>query len=974
MVKKFGKKLITILLAVMMVASLLPMHAFATTVNVLDGQISITDTANSNSIANGIVTITAKGSLFSQKTNTITITNETEEQATVKFDYSASSAAAFSIGGTNASTSGSYSQSLASKETITIVITSNKGLSGATATLTLENFSLKVAAASSNVTVEYDGNLGSVTADGISVESGHVKENVTPSEGITLVATPKSGSEFLGWINKENNEVLSSNTSFTLKPDSNITVKALFVNADSAPHFSVGIPSQKSVSKGEVLGISLGSVIYQEVSCSYIFESLERAVEKASSDATSKIITLMNNATLSAGTYTIPSGVTLLIPFDDANSLYTTEVVSTETYTQPTAYRTLTMADGANLVINGAVSLSAKMRTAQGSQRNGGSPTGAVSFIKMEGDSNITVNNGGVLYAYGFITGSGSVIANSGAQVHENFQFMDFRGGSQTTDMDNGVFPLSQYYVQNIEVPLTLNYGATEYAYTTITMSGGAFGSAVDFIGPSDAMFNLTSGSVTKYYDGSRDRLVVDVNGSMSISPITMKIGLSNSLNSEKYELPVNSNISINVNNGSELYIAQDVAFLPGTEVIVKDGAVCILNEGVSIYIYDSDEWGGYAAPQNVKIIPITYAPGKKYVRTEADLVDAMVQIDGYIDASLGNVYTTAGGANIFSTGTGGVTINAGTQACTHQITQASDVSNSAYTEIPLTPARLKNADGSFTIVEKHTTNPSQYKYEDGIWKCIDTHVYSETVVTEPTCTENGKSIFVCDVCGDSYDEITAALDHSYDNGVETAPTCTDDGYLTYTCHCGDKIEVPSGKFATGHSEEAVVTAPTCTEQGYTTYTCSTCGNTRVDDYVDEKGHSHEAVVTAPTCTEAGYTTYTCACGDTYVADEVDALGHSHGDWEIEIIATHSNEGKRIRKCACGDIETEAIPMIVCDVNADDKVDAADLAEMKKLLINKITVTAEVEALMDMDDNGTVNILDLVKLKKYIAVSEGAKA
>ena len=183
---------------------------------------------------------------------------------------------------------------------------------------------------------------------------------------------------------------------------------------------------------------------------------------------------LLNNGTLPAGTYTIPAGVIMLIPFDSGNTLYTTEVQSDVSSANPTAYRTLTMADGANLVINGAVSLSAKHHYSQANSNRNGSPIGTVSFIKMQGNSNITVNNGGTLYAYGYITGSGSVVANSGANVYENFQFADFRGGTYSTYsglQDNGVFPLSQYAVQNIEVPLTINAGANEYAYATIYMN-----------------------------------------------------------------------------------------------------------------------------------------------------------------------------------------------------------------------------------------------------------------------------------------------------------------------------------------------------------------------------------------------------------------------------------------------------------------------------------------------------------------------
>ena len=52
--------------------------ALFTTVSVLDGKISVTDSANSNSVSGGTVTITAKGGLFSKKTNNITVTNNTD--------------------------------------------------------------------------------------------------------------------------------------------------------------------------------------------------------------------------------------------------------------------------------------------------------------------------------------------------------------------------------------------------------------------------------------------------------------------------------------------------------------------------------------------------------------------------------------------------------------------------------------------------------------------------------------------------------------------------------------------------------------------------------------------------------------------------------------------------------------------------------------------------------------------------------
>ena len=385
------------------------------------------------------------------------------------------------------------------------------GLGSGSATLTLSAFSWEVASTSSSVTINYNSTLGSVTAGGSAIDSGTTME-VSLSDGIALAATV-NGSMFLGWINAETGSVLSTAANFTLTPSADIIVKAAFAKDGGTPWFGVGSTAQKSVSSG-LMG--WGKLYYYTVETSYLFDDLNAAATYAAGSST-KVVVLMNSGTLPAGDYTIPAGVTLLIPFDDANTMYTTQVQNTGTYTTPSAYRTLTMADGANIVLNGAMSISAMQKYANGGKM-GGVPTGKYGHISMSQGSSITVNNGGILYAYGYITGSGNVTANSGATVYEMFQIMDFRGGTQSTDMQNGVFPLSQYYVQNIEVPLKIYAGATEYSYTTIYMSSADFGSSVGFIGSSGAMFNLKSGYVTKKYDGSTDRLVVELNGEMDMA------------------------------------------------------------------------------------------------------------------------------------------------------------------------------------------------------------------------------------------------------------------------------------------------------------------------------------------------------------------------------------------------------------------------------------------------------------------------
>ena len=121
---------------------------------------------------------------------------------------------------------------------------------------------------------------------------------------------------------------------------------------------------------------------------------------------------------------------------------------------------------------------------------------------------------------------------------------------------------------------------------------------------------------------------------------------------------------------------------------------------------------------------------------------------------------------------------------------------------------------------------------------------------------------------------------HDYQS-VVTAPTCTEDGYTTFTCECGDSF-VGDEVAALGEhkwDEGKVTTEPTVEAEGVKTFTCTVCGETKTEAIgkIENPDHEHDymTTVTAPTCTEGGYTTYTCECGDSYTADEVVANGHT---------------------------------------------------------------------------------------------------
>lgn len=106
------------------------------------------------------------------------------------------------------------------------------------------------------------------------------------------------------------------------------------------------------------------------------------------------------------------------------------------------------------------------------------------------------------------------------------------------------------------------------------------------------------------------------------------------------------------------------------------------------------------------------------------------------------------------------------------------------------------------------------------------------------TCTEYGKTIYTCQLCGHEYGKSdgTVPKGHSYTNTILTEPTCTSEGLRQCICDdCGDTYETKIA--ANGHSYDI---AEVHTSKGKTTriYTCKICGDT----YKQELGDQYEEV------------------------------------------------------------------------------------------------------------------------------------
>ncbi len=901
---KLAKVLVLLAVITALVATMaMPAMAAGETVSVTGAEgVSVSvDSNGSAAQSNGTVTVTAKGSLMSKKTAIVTITNTSGSTAAISFDYSIDKASSHS----EDVASGSKNLTLKAGDSYQITITSNSGFSNLTVTLKLSNFAIKAAAASSNVTVTY-GSLGSVKIGDTTVASGSVN-SVSSATGASFVAVPGSGSKFIGWIDPATNAVISTSATYQVIPAEDMAIRAVFANASSAPVFWAN-------------------------GTSYLFESLDAAISYASSASNKVVITLASDGTLPAGNYTIPAGITLNIPYDTANTLCTTKetVTTTENYTTPSIYRTLNMASGAKLTVNGAMSLSGQVSA---KYQYNGMPQGPLPFIKMADSSKITVESGGSLYVYGFITGSGSVEVKSGGTVYECFQIADYRGGDATTqivgkDDEYGVFPFNQYYIQNVEVPMTLHAGATELGYTAIFVSYvGVQKSDVPFIGNDDSMFVLDSGYVVKDYIEKTGRLSVEIHGNVSVSKIDVSMKVSTlagpvKIDSSKYALPIAQHLTISVESGN-ISMDQSVAFLPGSELYIKEGATCTLGSGKKIIVYDLDQWlynsgaNGYSGTANKPYVALKYVPGGN--GTTGRLKDALVQVDGTVDASLGAIYVTDGGANIYSTGTGIINTTPGTETVTYQvITNSTDIGS--WPSIAIKPAVLKDADS--TEVAATVAGLYTYYASTGKW-CTPSHRY-ESVVTAPTCIATGYTTHTCIACGSSYTDSetqTNPENHTavvIDAAVEA--TCSKVGLTegSHCDHCGEVIVAQENIPSVSHTEatDAAVDA-TCTESGLTEGKhCTVCGEIMVaQEVIPAAGHTEviDAAVAA-TCTATGLTEgkHCSVCDEVILAqEETPALDHSYGNWTVVTAPTYTTVGQKIRTCpACGGTETEQIAVL----------------------------------------------------------------
>lgn len=500
------------------------------------------------------------------------------------------------------------------------------------------------------------------------------------------------------------------------------------------------------------------------------FGSLEDAILYANNNPDTEMTIRLElpEYTLSAGNYTIPANATLLIPYVQGQEAQPIVERNSggSSQTAPFAFSKLIVESGAHIDVYGTIEAGAIQNNPyKQSDWAIGMPEGGCGYIYLESGSQIVLSSGGMLRAWGYVYGDGTIDVRRGAVVKELFQSLDFCGGSifsalvlDRAGKGHRVFPITQYFIQSIESKTTYHPGSKLLASLAIYPGSAAVSNNVQLIGVYDrldggdddaSMFLMSDRDesedtwVCKYYDVTTDQQVYEINNSAMLGSMDMTVS-GYSLNTQEYDLPITNNMKIHLLSG-ELGLSQRCVLLPGSEIVIDKKSTVTIHDDPSkdydgaLYLYDAAQFGKFVFKnfyaQKVKYSPsIGGAPTIRWSgtsgKTDSSLPSAKINVKGTLDIQ-GALYTTAGGANIFSTDADAGTIKFSVAAAAdapiyHQPVGGPSTSGLFTKHLKndnpsetCTSAQLKNASG-YTVTKGKAVAGDTYCYVDGAWKNLE--------------------------------------------------------------------------------------------------------------------------------------------------------------------------------------------------------------------------------------------------------------
>ena len=410
---------------------------------------------------------------------------------------------------------------------------------------------------SGNVTVSVTANkaeYGTVSGD-------NLNQPVPEGSKQTYTATAKDGCQFYGWFDGSN-KLLSRENTYTCVAKAGITLVAKFGKP-------AGDYEAWNMDKGE-----LGE--------------LATVVQEARSGDT---VLLTKNTTLSTD-LTIPAGVTLVVPCSavDTGNRENVPPQGTDTTTtlgrNGTLYRTLTIAEGKTLTVNGTLVINAVV----GRQKSG-------HFDQdINGGYGCVVNNGtidilpgGAVDAFGLIEGeSGNVTVQSGGTLTDLYVVINWRGGSQAGVMySEKVYPMNEYKADNISSTITVRSGGTYSGFVRMYAGDVYTDARFPQVDNSNGLIRLKdNATLIKKVSTDDGREHYAITGGADFAGSSLNVGIS--LTTTEFIYPFNGIYDFVLKTG-EYAFTEDFKFMPGVTMTTSEADLTV-NEGKTVVFYDKFE------------------------------------------------------------------------------------------------------------------------------------------------------------------------------------------------------------------------------------------------------------------------------------------------------------------------------------------------------------------------------------------------
>lgn len=291
---------------------------------------------------------------------------------------------------------------------------------------------------------------------------------------------------------------------------------------------------------------------------------------------------------------TVPAGVTLLIPCMDNDPGYILRGkylmnpngtdTSGKTGVGPNAalYRSLNIAEDATLTVSGSVLVNAVTgRTGAGHFDQ--DVTGGYAKIDLAG--RIVVQDGGVLDAFGYVRGSGSVTVQNGGTAGDLYIVRNWRGGTQALKMyECNVYPMNEYDCHNIETPLCIEYGGVLEGLVKMYAGGGYNYTRFPQVSNDNGLIRLTDGGsyLVRTYEEGRECFSISGGADFADSTLVI-VGLP--LSTGDFIYPIDGDISF-VLRGGEYRFLNDYKMLPGVRMTLEKDAELTVMPDTTVVFY----------------------------------------------------------------------------------------------------------------------------------------------------------------------------------------------------------------------------------------------------------------------------------------------------------------------------------------------------------------------------------------------------